>query len=105
MGDLYRALGQGEQARDAYAKALAIAERLAKAEPDRADYQVDLVISLVRIGMSEPPSQELLIQALNILQQLEQEGRLAPEHSAKIGALQEIIDGFQYREVENGGQG
>jgi hypothetical protein len=61
MGDLCGALGQGDQARVAYAKVLAIAERLAKAEPDRTDYQVDLVISLVRIGMSEPPSQELLI--------------------------------------------
>jgi tetratricopeptide (TPR) repeat protein len=104
MGDLYRALGQGEQARDAYAKALAIRERLAKAEPDRADYQVDLVISLVRIGMSEPPSQELLIQALNILQNLDREGRLSPEHHAKIGALQEMSDELQYREVENGDQ-
>jgi tetratricopeptide (TPR) repeat protein len=104
MGDLYGALGQGEQARDAYAKDLAIAERLAKAEPDRADYQVDLVISLVRIGMSEPPSQELLIQALNILQNLDREGRLSPEHNAKIGALQNMIDALQYRKVENGDQ-
>ncbi len=99
------ALGQGEQARDAYAKALDIRERLAKAEPDRADYQVDLVISLVRIGMSEPPSQELLIQALNILQNLDREGRLSPERNAKIGALQEMIDALQYREVENGDKG
>ena len=104
MGDLYGALGRGEQARDAYARSLAIRERLAKAEPDRADYQVDLVISLVRIGMSEPPSQELVIQALNILQNLDREGRLSPEHNAKIGALQEMIDGLQYREVENGDQ-
>ena len=95
MGDLYRALGQGEQAREAYARSLAIAERLAKAEPDRADYQVDFVISLVKIGTSEPPSKEPLDKALKILQTLEQEGRLSPEHSPKIGALQEMIDGFQ----------
>ena len=54
--------------------------------------------------MSEPPSQELLIQALNMLQQLDREGRLSPEHNAKTGALQEMIDGLQYREVENGDQ-
>jgi tetratricopeptide (TPR) repeat protein len=50
MGDLYQALGQGEQARDAYLKDLAIAERLAQAEPDRADYQRDLSVSYERMG-------------------------------------------------------
>ncbi len=43
--DLYGALGQGEQAREAYLKSLAIRERLAQAEPDRADYQRDLSVS------------------------------------------------------------
>ena len=50
MGDLYRALGQGDQARDAYLKDLAIAERLAQAEPDRADYQRDLSVSYNKMG-------------------------------------------------------
>ena len=50
MGDLYRALGQGEAARDAYAKALAIGETLAQAEPDRADYQRDLSVSYNKMG-------------------------------------------------------
>ena len=50
MGDLYRALGQGDQARDAYLKSLAIAERLAQAEPDRADYQRDLSVSYNKMG-------------------------------------------------------
>jgi hypothetical protein len=95
MGDLYGSLGQGEQARESYASSLAIAERLAKAEPDRADYQVDFVNSLVKIGTSEPPSIEPLVKALKILQALEQEGRLSPEHSLKIGALQKMIDWFQ----------
>ena len=50
MGDLFRALGQGEDARQAFAKALAIRERLAKAEPDRADYQRDLSVSYNKMG-------------------------------------------------------
>ena len=50
MGDLYRALGQGEAARDAFAKALAIRERLARDEPDRADYQRDLSVSYNQMG-------------------------------------------------------
>ena len=44
MGDLYRAIGQGELARDAFSQSLAIAQRLALAEPDRADYQRDLSV-------------------------------------------------------------
>jgi tetratricopeptide (TPR) repeat protein len=50
MGDLYRALGQGEAARDAFAKSLAIAEKLARDEPDRADYQRDLSVSYNKMG-------------------------------------------------------
>ncbi|MBV8092445.1 MAG: tetratricopeptide repeat protein, partial [Acetobacteraceae bacterium] len=44
------ALGQGEQARQMYLKALAIAERLAQAEPDRADYQRDVSVSYNNMG-------------------------------------------------------
>jgi tetratricopeptide (TPR) repeat protein len=50
MGDLYRALGQGELARDAFLKALGIRERLAASEPDRADYQRDLSVSYIKMG-------------------------------------------------------
>ena len=50
VGDLYRALGQGEAARDAFAKALAITETLARNEPDRADYQRDLSVSYNKMG-------------------------------------------------------
>src|SRR5205823_4785451 len=48
--DLYRTLGQGEVARDYILKDLAIAERLAAAEPDRADYQRDLRVSYEHMG-------------------------------------------------------
>jgi hypothetical protein len=50
MGDLYVALGQGEAARQAYQGSLEIRERLAKAEPDRADYQRDLSVSYIKMG-------------------------------------------------------
>ena len=50
MGDLYRRPRPGEQARDAYLQALAIAERLAEAEPDRADYQRDLSVAFNNMG-------------------------------------------------------
>jgi hypothetical protein len=94
MGDLYRALGQGESARQAYQGSLEIRERLAKAEPDRADYQLDLVISLVKIGtVVEPADRAPLQQALAILLRLEQQGRLAPADQPKIEALRQMLGG------------
>ncbi len=50
MGDLQRALGEGEAARQFYEKALEIAERLVAQEPGRADYLRDLSVSYERMG-------------------------------------------------------
>ena len=67
---------------------------MAKAEPDRADYQLDLVISLVKIGtMAEPVDRPPLEQALAILLRLDQQARLAPADQPKIGALRQMLGG------------
>ena len=50
MGDLLRALGQGEQAKTFYEKSLRIRERLAADEPNRAHYQRDLSFSYNKLG-------------------------------------------------------
>ena len=50
MGDLFSALGQGNNARKAFQQALNIAQKLADAEPDRADYQRDLAVSYNKMG-------------------------------------------------------
>jgi len=92
MGDLYRALGQGEKAREAYLQALAIRERLAQAEPDRAAYQVDLAVSLARVAVMEGGrTEEILRRALAILLALKERARLAPEHEDKIRALNQML--------------
>ena len=44
------ALGDGEEARQYYQRSLEIRERLAQAEPDRADYQRDLSVSYKNMG-------------------------------------------------------
>jgi len=90
VGDLYRDLGQGEQARQFYLKDLAIAERLAQAEPDRADYQRDLCVSLWRIGILEN-SPVRLGRALEILQSLQQTGRMLPGDQPFLKQLQESL--------------
>jgi hypothetical protein len=65
------ALGQGEEARQAFPKSLAIRERLAQAEPGRADYQRDLIVSWVRMSEIEPArAREHLSRALAIAQAL-----------------------------------
>ena len=51
LGDLYRALGQGEQALQLYQQSLDIRDRLAQSEPGRADYQRDLSVSYQRLGV------------------------------------------------------
>ena len=50
VGNLYLALGQGDLARDAFLKSLAIRERLASNEPDRSDFQRYLSVSVDRMG-------------------------------------------------------
>ena len=50
MGDLLRGLGQGEQARQYYQKALENWERLIRHEPDRAEYLRGVCIPYDRIG-------------------------------------------------------
>ena len=76
MGDLYRALGQGEPAREACLKSLAIIERLAQAEPDRADYQRDLVAALWSLGLEDSEATgDYLRRALRILVSMKESGR------------------------------
>jgi Flp pilus assembly protein TadD len=83
MGDLLRALGQGEQARASFQKSLDIAERLARQEPGRTDLQADLVVSLWRLG-----DRGSLQRALNILLRLDQEQKLTAEQRGWIPGLE-----------------
>jgi hypothetical protein len=86
MGDLLSALGQGEAARQFYQKSLDIRQRLVDQEPDRADYQIDLVISLFRTE-----EWSALERALVILKQLEAEGRLMPQYEPLIAELEKLL--------------
>jgi hypothetical protein len=92
MCDLYRALGQGELAREAFQTALAIAERLARAEPDRADYQRDLIVSLVRAGsFDDSASYSHLESAWRILKQMDNAGRLEISDRPMIAGLRKLL--------------
>ena len=54
LGDLARAAGDTGVAEQHYRVGLAIAERLAAADPDNAEYQRDLGISHARLGVWVP---------------------------------------------------
>lgn len=69
-------------------------ERLAEAEPDRADYQVDLAVSLMSVTQVGAGNREaLLTRALSILNALKAEGRLAPVDEPKIAAVEQLLRG------------
>ena len=62
------------------------------AEPERADYQVDLAVSLAKLGaLCGAEDRSLLGRALTLLVALRDANRLAPEHGAMIPALQELL--------------
>ena len=50
LGNLLLGLGQSTEARELFEKALTIAERLARREPDRADFQRHLAVSYIKLG-------------------------------------------------------
>ena len=79
-------------AREAYLKSLAIAERLAQAEPDRADYQRDLAVSHWRLGTEDDPAAEgHLRRALGVLMSMKETGRLDPVDEPHIEQLRELL--------------
>jgi hypothetical protein len=87
-----RALGDGEAARRYFAQSLAIAARLVQAEPQRADYQWDLVASLVRIADSDAVRRAAhLTRALGVLRALHEAGRLFPEQIRWMRILEERL--------------
>ncbi|HEV7515298.1 MAG TPA: hypothetical protein VGR07_03270 [Thermoanaerobaculia bacterium] len=92
MGDLLRDLGQGQDAEQFYRKDLDIAERLAKAEPNRADYQTDLVVSLMRMVQIEPANATVhLERALSILTTLRDTKSLLPKFEPWISSLEKQL--------------
>jgi hypothetical protein len=71
----YDALGQGEQAREYYLKALEIAERLAQQDPGNAGWQRDVWTALWRLA-SIPGSK--MTWALTRMEAMKARGMLVP---------------------------
>ena len=96
--EAHLSLGWTDRALRRYGELLERHERLAQAEPDRADYQRDLVVSHWRLGLIEDAGGEShLRQALAILVSLKQAGRLNPVDEPYIDQLRKLLRerGFQ----------
>jgi hypothetical protein len=65
---------------------------LAQAEPDRADYQRDLSVSLWRVGVLEE-SPAHLQRALGVLESLHSSGRMLVTDEPFLARLREIVRG------------
>ncbi len=77
-GDALRGLGFGSEALCRYQRMSELIQGKLKQEPERADYQTDLVVSLVRIG-----GRENLGRARDILRRLRSENRLTHEQATR----------------------
>lgn len=84
------ALGFTQNAFDRYRSLLTALEEHVRREPDRADYQRDLAISLMRIGALSGSAEELS-RALAILSSLAASGRLDPVDRPMLENLERAV--------------
>lgn len=90
--DALKALGATDRAMARYREAMEITERLARAEPQRADFQWDLVVSLWHMAdLAEDGGTDHLERALGILHRLDAAGGLYPEQREGIARFEERL--------------
>jgi hypothetical protein len=78
VGDVLKAQGNLPEALKSFRDSLAIRDRLAKADPGNAEWQVDLVVSHWRLAeLDDDPAQRWVL-VVATLRKLKDEGRLAP---------------------------
>jgi hypothetical protein len=92
-GDQRMAAGNRAGALGDYEESLAIMRRLTAADAANIGWQVDLVVSLHRVGTAaEPtPARKALREALAILETLERESMLTPAQRDWLGLVERAI--------------
>lgn len=93
VGDARMAQGDLAGAKESYAAGLAIRQRLAASDPSHTGWQRDLLVSHFKIataGGGDP--QRHLRKALDIAEDLEKTGRLAPSDAFIPGMLRERLE-------------
>jgi hypothetical protein len=83
--------GRRDEAVDAYRKSLAIREKLAAADPANAQRQNDLVVTLVTLARAGDEPQARFTRALELLRQLDGEGKLAANQRNWMSLIQQAL--------------
>jgi hypothetical protein len=79
IGDVLVAQGNLPEALKTYRDGLAIADRLAQADPGNAGWQRDLIVLCVKLaGIDQTGARTFLARAQQIAKQMQQRGQLAP---------------------------
>jgi hypothetical protein len=88
VGSLLVAQGDLTAALKSYRDSLAIADRLAKADPNNAEWQRDLIVSYVEMSRVEPAeARRHLTRALEIARNMQSRGKLAPADARMLDEL------------------
>ena len=81
VGDILHAQGRLDEAVARYSESLPIAERLAVVDPSNSQWQVDLAASHANLALADPGrATENRGKAIDILEALDRDGRLAPQY-------------------------
>ncbi len=85
-------LGRRAEGLDSYRRSLAIREKLAAADPGNAQWQDDLIISLVQLAKQGDDPRGRLTRALALARALDAQGRL--EQKGWIRAIEQALAGL-----------
>ena len=92
VADTYVTLGRNDEALAIYEKNLEISKELATASPDDADRQWGLYVAMWRIADNTDESVKYFGEALELLERLHAEERLAPDRVQWIEATRERLE-------------
>ncbi|MCB6178577.1 caspase family protein [Rhodobacter sp. Har01] len=91
LGDVLLSRGDMVGAEAAYRASLAIAETLAARDPANTEWQLDLAISRIKLAFFTPDPRAGLDQALALLLQLQDQGRLPANYVAVIESVRSTL--------------
>ncbi|OQX26220.1 MAG: hypothetical protein BWK80_11645 [Desulfobacteraceae bacterium IS3] len=94
VGNIYKAMGEGNKALEFFEKSLKVRQDLVSKEPQRSDFRVDLAISCWNMFNICPGEDEIkwLTQAKNILQPMREAGLLHAQLEQLWGYVKEALE-------------
>jgi len=91
IGDVRLKRGQREAAIELYRRALAIRDKLADTDPGNVQWQLDLVVTLVKLAEAGDDPRARLQRALAIARKLQAEGKLTGRQASWVSDLEKWL--------------